>query len=66
MNSVYKTQCKTFKVAQELTGNNSNVSSFKGAFKPPFCLRTLPAYRTKDIQRFRNSVAKQVKLMRAK
>jgi hypothetical protein len=48
----------------ELTKNHSDVSSIEGAFKPPFCLRVVRAYRTKAIQDFRDKVAAQAKLMR--
>jgi hypothetical protein len=65
MESVYKTQCKTFTVARKLAGNFSDVSSFDGAFKPPFCLRIVRAYRTKDVQEFRNKVSQAVREARA-
>lgn len=64
MESLYKVQCKTYAIAMELTKNHSDVSSIEGAFKPPFCLRVVRAYRTKAIQDFRDKVAAQAKLMR--
>ena len=62
--AVYITQCKTSKVAHAITGNMSNVSTFDGAFKPPFCLRVVKAYRTKDMQDFRDKVAQTVRKQR--
>lgn len=62
MDSVYKAQCKTSKVAQELAGNFSNVSSINDSLKPPYCLRVLKEYRTIEMQQFRDNVAQQIKL----
>ena len=64
--SVYKVQCKTFTVAKELTGDFRNVSRINECYKPPFCLRLLPAYRTESVQAFRNAVAAELKLRRKK
>lgn len=62
MDSVYKAQCKTSKVARELAGNFSNVSSINDSLKPPYCLRVLKEYRTIEMQQFRDNVAQQIKL----
>ena len=62
MNSIYKAQCKTFKVARELAGKFSNVSSINDSLKPPYCLRIVKDYRTIEIQQFRDNVAQQIKL----
>lgn len=56
--STYNAQCETFKIAQQLANNMNNVSSFDGAFKPPFCLRVVKKYRTQAMQDFRDAVAK--------
>jgi hypothetical protein len=61
MTSVYKTQCKTFKIAQELAGVSSNVSSINDSLKPPYCLRVVKEYRTAAMQQFRDNVAKIAK-----
>jgi hypothetical protein len=61
MNSVYKTQCKTFKIAQELAGVSSNVSSINDCLKPPYCLRVVKENRTIEMQNFRDNVAKIAK-----
>ena len=62
MNSVYKAQCKTSKIARELAGNFSNVSSINDSLKPPYCLRVVKEYRTVEMQQFRDNVAQQIKL----
>jgi hypothetical protein len=62
--STYKAQCKTFTIAKELAGTISNVSSFNGAFKPPYCLRIVKKYRTPVMQQFRNDVAKMARSTR--
>ncbi len=64
MSAVYKTQCKTSKIAQKLTGQFSNVSSINDSLKPPYCLRVLKEYRTIDMQQFRDTVAQTIKLER--
>jgi hypothetical protein len=61
MNSVYKAQCKTSKIARELAGNFSNVSSINDSLKPPYCLRVIKEYRTVEMQQFRDSVAQYIK-----
>tara|TARA_R110000868_G_scaffold1867_1_gene14842 strand:+ start:688 stop:906 length:219 start_codon:yes stop_codon:yes gene_type:complete len=58
MSAVYKTQCKTFLIAQKLAGQFSNVSSINDSLKPPYCLRVVKEYRTATMQHFRDSVAK--------
>lgn len=58
MSAVYKTQCKTFLIAQELAGQLNNVSSINGSLSPPYCLRVVKEYRTAEMQHFRDSVAK--------
>lgn len=63
MNSVYKTQCKTSKIAREmLAGNFSDVSSINDSLKPPYCLRVVKEYRTVEMQQFRDSVAQYIKI----
>lgn len=62
MNSVYKAQVKTFKIARELAGNFSNVSSINDSLKPPYCLRVVKEYRTAAMQQFRDAVAQNIKL----
>ena len=61
MNSLYKTQCKTFKIAQYLAGVHGNVSSINDGLKPPYCLRLVKEYRTLDVQNFRDQVARYIK-----
>lgn len=58
MSAVYKTQCKTFLIAQELAGQFNNMSSINDSLKPPYCLRVVKEYRTAAMQHFRDSVAK--------
>ena len=58
MSAVYKTQCKTFKIAQDLAAQFNNVSSINDILKPPYCLRVVKEYRTIEIQKFRDNVAK--------
>lgn len=62
MDSVYKAQCKTSKIARELAGNFSNVSSINDSLKPPYCLRVVKQYRTAEMQHFRDNVAQYIKL----
>ena len=62
--SVYKVQCKTYTVAKELAGDFRNVTRIDEYSQPPFCLRLLPAYRTEQVQAFRNAVATELKLRR--
>jgi len=62
MNSVYKIQCKTSKIARELANKFSNVSSINDSLKPPYCLRVVKEYRTAAMQQFRDNVAQQIKL----
>ena len=64
MNAVYKAQCKTSKIACELAGNFSNVSSINDSLKPPYCLRVVKEYRTAKMQNFRDNVAQYTKLKR--
>ena len=64
MESVYKTQCKTFKIAQKLAGQFNNISSINDSLKPPYCLRVVKEYRTIEMQQFRDTVAKNIKLER--
>jgi hypothetical protein len=61
MNSVYKTQCKTFKIAQYLAGVTGNVSSINDSLKPPYCLRVVKEYRNIDVQNFRDQLARYIK-----
>jgi hypothetical protein len=58
MSAVYKAQCKTSLIAQQLAGQFNNVSSINSSLKPPFCLRVVKKYRTIEMQQFRDSVAK--------
>jgi hypothetical protein len=60
--AVYKTQCKTFLIAQELAGQFNNVSSINDSLKPPYCLRVVKKYRTAAMQQFRDIVAQNIKL----
>ena len=62
MSAVYKSQCKTFKIAQKLAGQFNNTSSINDILKPPYCLRVVKEYRTVAIQQFRDNVAQQIKL----
>ena len=62
MNALYKTQCKTFKIAQDLAGQFNNASSINDSLKPPYCLRVVKEYRTIEMQQFRDIVAQQIKL----
>jgi len=66
MNSVYKAQCKTSKIARELAGNFSNVSSINDSLKPPYCLRVVKEYRSIEIQQLRDSVAQYIKIGKLK
>ena len=62
MNSVYKAQVKTFKIAREmLAGKFSNISSINDSLKPPYCLRVVKEYRTAAMQQFRDNVAQYIK-----
>ncbi len=61
MKSVYKTQCKTWLIAQKLACQFSNVSLINDGLKPPYCLRVVKEYRTLDIQNFRDQVARYIK-----
>ncbi len=62
MSAIYKTQCKTFLIAQKLAGQFNNVSSINDSLNPPYCLRVVKEYRTIEMQQFRDSVAQQIKL----
>jgi hypothetical protein len=62
--SVYKVQCKTWKVAQNLAGDFRNCNPIQENFNAPFCLRLLPAYRTEATKEFRNLVAEKVRYLR--
>lgn len=63
----YHAQCKTFALAKEMTGITANVTFTKTAcLKPPHCLRIVPAYRTESMQAFRDSVAAEMRDVRAK
>ncbi|TXL13166.1 hypothetical protein BMR05_12620 [Methylococcaceae bacterium HT4] len=62
--SVYKVQCKSFKIAQGITEKPGNVSSYQDAFKPPYSLRIVKQHRTKKHLAFRNDVAKAVNAIR--
>ena len=64
MESVYKTQCKTYAIACDVTKNYFNATSIESSFKPPFCLRIVKQYRTKEMQAFRDKIACDVKLIR--
>jgi hypothetical protein len=66
MTSVYKAQCKTFKIAQELASVSSNVSSINDCLKPPWCLRVVKEYRTIEMQQFRDTVAQYIKIGKLK
>lgn len=66
MDSVYKTQCKTFLIARELADNFSNVSSINDSLKPPYCLRVIKDYRTVGMQQFRDNVAQYIKIGKLK
>ena len=66
MDSVYKAQCKTSKIAHELAGNFSNISSIKDSLKPPYCLRVVKEYRTIEMQQFRDNVAQYIKIGKLK
>ena len=66
MDSVYKAQCKTSKVARELANKFSNVSSINDSLKPPYCLRVVKKYRTAAIQQFRDNVAQYIKIGKLK
>ncbi len=66
--AVYKAQCKTAKIAWEIS-NGSQVQKITKAMcsltswpadylKPPYCLRLLKPYRNKEVNDFRNLVAK--------
>jgi hypothetical protein len=61
MNSVYKTQCKTWLIAQKLACQFSNVSPIDAILKPPYCLRVVKEYRNIDVQNFRDQVARYIK-----
>ena len=66
MNSVYKAQCKTFKIAQDLAAQFNNVSSINNSLKPPYCLRVVKEYRTIEMKQFRDSVAQYIKIGKLK
>lgn len=74
--SVYVTQCKTWKVAQRLSGNSHNVTRHRllvtgvsvpileHYFQPPFCLRLLPSFRNEETKAFRKQVADEMRRIR--
>ena len=62
MSAVYKTQCRTFLIAQKLAGQFNNVSSINDSLKPPYYLRVVKQYRTVETQQFRDNVAQYIKL----
>jgi hypothetical protein len=64
--AVYKTQCKTFLIAQELAGQFNNMSSINDSLNPPYCLRVLKKYRTVEMQQFRDNVAQYIKIGKLK
>ena len=67
MDSVYKAQVRTSKIAREmLAGNFSDVSSINDSLKPPYCLRVVKEYRTVEMQQFRDSVAQYIKIGKLK
>ena len=66
MSAVYKTQCKTFLIAQKLAGQFNNVSSINDSLKPPYCLRVIKEYRTVETQQFRDNVAQYIKIGKLK
>ena len=65
ISAVYKTQCKTFLIAQKLAAQFNNMSSINDSLKPPYCLRVVKKHRSIEMQQFRDTVAKNIKLKRS-
>jgi hypothetical protein len=61
-NSVYKTHCKTWSIACNMTNSNGQTSTISDAFgsQAPFCLRTVKKFRNPETTNFRNLVAAEV------
>ena len=62
----YNAQCITARIASLIAESNphANVTLITAALKPPYCLRVVPAYRTDEMQIFRNKVARIAKWAR--
>jgi hypothetical protein len=63
---VYTAQCVSFALAKKLSGHYADVSIMQMHKRRPYCLRVLPAFRTPEIQAFRDEVAAAVKELRNK
>lgn len=67
-NPVYEAQCLTGKIAQDIAKDHRSVlvshDILAASRKPPFCLRIVRAYRTPEIQAFRDSVANEARRRR--
>lgn len=61
---LYLAQVFTFRIAQRITGNDSHVSRDGEHMRPPFCLRLRRAYRTREAQMFRDTVAREARSAR--
>ena len=63
--AVYITQCKTFKVAQELANDHRTVTTGNVSHNAPFCLRLVPAHRDDYARSFRDMVAAETRRRRS-
>jgi hypothetical protein len=54
----YLARVYNYRIAARITGTTRNVSTVEETYKPPFCLRLRPAYRTPAVQAFRDTVAR--------
>ena len=59
--SVYSAQCKTFSLARKMAGQYADAVPYELHILPPFCLRILRPYRSKQMQDFRDAVAAEMK-----
>lgn len=64
MSPVYRTQCKTFAVARDISGIRADVSIGDAHLYPPFSLRVVKQHRTQAMQDFRDIVAGEVRRAR--
>jgi hypothetical protein len=61
---VYNAQVFTFAIAREMTGDYREVTHGDVSFAPPFCLRLTKPCRTREVQQFRDAVAKETRQRR--
>ena len=61
---LYLAQVFTYRIAKDLTGDFRDVTRWGEHAKPPHCLRLRRAYRTPDVQAFRDTVAREARKRR--